>query len=539
MEYVLSTCFLVLFSLHLTRAVEHSAGIGPENTINITQELSQSPVCSIDIDMEIERCAEDLVFLARYDFPWVVTDVAETQTQMGNRQKVKDGIQDPLDPINQVCGLFQGFLKCLDQYAIPDVCLIGGDRPFRLHIVFTFVCNIQPRSTDLLHSLSCLKETRILDLMVFHLANKPGTHTDDMAQGTVNTFFKFLNSDLLISTYFFSPEGASGVVTEGLICLPESVLSRDFSFLIDSQCGTHAADLARDYYLYFRRRYLYLLGKTGFPTNICDKKTERKPHRLQPPNEVHAVSGDVRRDVFSSRIFSRFLDENSPGTALDTVFGRGLRNDIGSVTEQEFCNPTLLSASFQACTLLSYDPSGKARFNVLQFAHSTTLGFEPFADSSRMEIFRSCWNLLQQICGTNATYVDYGYRVSAGSRQIQAMMDNLTCEWQDMLLQYYVEAAENGNLWPGPSVGLRRPMLLSKGYFTYGAMQNSMNDLVHVLNHGVNEIAARCSLSSARRIQMFYERLRYGWYNELRLEMMLKEYTSSTIERNIMINQIY
>ncbi len=101
-------------------------------------------------------------------------------------------------------------------------------------------------------------------------------------------------------------------------------------------------------------------------------------------------------------------------------------------------------------------------------------------------------------------------------------MDNLTCEWQDMLLQKYLEAAENGNIWPTPPVGLGRPMLLSAGYFTYGDLQNSMNDLVRVLNRGVNEIATRCSISSAKRIKMFYERLRYGWYNELRLELITR-----------------
>ncbi len=390
MECVLSICFLVLFSFHLTRAAEHSVRIGLENIVNSSPEWSQSPVCSMKIDREIRRCAKDLVLFELYGFPWVVTDEAETQNQMGNRQKVRDGIQDPLDPINQICGLFQEFLKCLDQHAIPEVCLIAGTgEQFKYYTVFTFVCHIQPRSIDLFNSLSCLQENRVLNLMVFLLANKPGTHIDDMAQGTVNALFKFLNSDLLQSTFYINPEGATSVVSDGLICLPESVLSRESSFLIDSLCGKYTAHLARDYYLYFRRRYQYLLGKTGFPTNICDKETNGKLRRLHA-NEAHAVSGDARRDFLFSRLFYRFLDENSPGTALDTVYGRGLRNFIESRTDQEFCNPLILSISFEACTLLSYDPSGKTRFNVLHFAHSTLLRFEPFTDSSRMEIFRFC-----------------------------------------------------------------------------------------------------------------------------------------------------
>ncbi len=70
------------------------------------------------------------------------------------------------------------------------------------------VCR-QPRSTDLFHSLRCLQETWVLDLMVFHLANKPGTHIDDMTQGTVNALFKFLDSNLLKSTYYINLAAAS------------------------------------------------------------------------------------------------------------------------------------------------------------------------------------------------------------------------------------------------------------------------------------------------------------------------------------------
>ncbi len=53
MECVLSICVLVLFRLRLTGAVEHSVGIGPEDSTNtIRPELTQSPVCSKEIDLD-------------------------------------------------------------------------------------------------------------------------------------------------------------------------------------------------------------------------------------------------------------------------------------------------------------------------------------------------------------------------------------------------------------------------------------------------------------------------------------------------------
>ncbi len=80
---------------------------------------------------------------------------------------------------------------------------------FILHTFVTFICNERPRSIDLLHSLQCLTESRVLDLLVFYLANKPGTHIDDMAQGTVNALFSLLNSSELILKYGGEPFAVS------------------------------------------------------------------------------------------------------------------------------------------------------------------------------------------------------------------------------------------------------------------------------------------------------------------------------------------
>ena len=330
----------------------------------------------------------------------------------------------------------------------------------------------------MLHSLQCLKDTRVLDLLVFYLADRTGTHLDDMARGNVNAFFSFLNAnDEIMQNYAINPLTMDLVINHGLICLPESVISHDVAFIVDRKCGYHAADLVRNFYLYYRKRFNMALSKIGFRTDICDKDSKRNQTTI---DRGSAVRDDTESCGVFISLFDEFLEENSPGTAMDTVYGRYLREGITLIPEEEFCKPLVpgLYNTFQACRFLSYDPSGKASFNVLQYAHSVfILPTAPYPDSSSLKIFRSCWNLLQEICGPNATYHEYEYHVSAESRNIKRMMDNLTCEWQDMLVRQYIKASENGNIWPTSANARGQPMFLSYGTYTYGSLANSISDL--------------------------------------------------------------
>ncbi len=82
------------------------------------------------------------------------------------------------------------------------------------------------------------------------------------------------------------------------------------------------------------------------------------------------------------------------------------------------------------------------------------------------------------------------------------MMDNVTCQWQDTLMRLYIKASEQGNIWPTALNANRRPMVLSVGRYSHGSLTNSMSDLISVVTHGVKEISARCSLSSAKRMRL-------------------------------------
>ncbi len=535
MKSVLGISVLVWFILHLGQAaVEHNPGAGPEAFIyngHASHKSAEGRICTLEILRKEEECVKKLRLLLSNGFPWATDEMCETQNQIRNQHKQKSTLGDPLDPINYVCQVFGDFRRCLGP--IPMECWVTASGfVFRAHTFLSFICHIQPRSIDLLHSLRCLKERRTLELLVLYFANRPGTHIDDMAQGTVNALFKLLNSSELIRKYDGNALTVSTSIVVGYVCLPESVITHDVSFIIDRKCGSQAADLVRDYYLYYRTRFSSVFSKMGFPANMCDKETRGN----LTIDRVYAAPDYPEKDGTLGGHFYQFLEENSPGTGLDTAFGASLKYYIKTVADRDFCDPlaVALSATSQACLLLSYDPSGKARFNVLQYAHSLyILPFGPFPDSSSLKMLHSCWNLLQQICGHNTTYFEYIYRVSAGSREIQRMMDELTCVWQDLLIEHYIEASEHGNIWPTALNAPHNPMFLSSARFTFGSLTNSLSDLLSVVSRGVKEISAKCGIPSAKRIKLFYNRLQYNFYPTLWLsDMMGKKYGPGQIYRH-------
>ncbi len=152
--YVLGISVLMWYNLRLSQAaVEHSPGVGREEHISDANS-SQDAICTPQTWQEIEHCMRELRPLVANGFPWGLANISEIQNQIRHQQMQGDKIQDPLDPINHVCVVFDDFLKCLDQHSIPDECLPSGAADaFRIHVVFQFVCHMQPRSSDLLHSL--------------------------------------------------------------------------------------------------------------------------------------------------------------------------------------------------------------------------------------------------------------------------------------------------------------------------------------------------------------------------------------------------
>ncbi len=267
--------------------------------------------------------------------------------------------------------------------------LSGCGLSFKTHMVFNFICHKEPRSIDLLHSLRCLQETRVADLLVFHLADIYGTSLIDIhAQGTTNAFFNALSNDALISTYFINPTAIYRLANMGLICFPKSVISQYVPFIVNNKCGSQAANLVRNYYFQFRAQFNHPLDEILGPTNICHKQG----HNNITGDGAFMEPGNREKGSLLI-LFHQILEHRSPGTAMNTVYGRSLRNSIKQFSFQEFCNPVAaLSLSFQAYALLSYDASNKGIFNVLHNAHSMYLPYTDIPGPSSIGTFSYCWN---------------------------------------------------------------------------------------------------------------------------------------------------
>ncbi len=249
MKPSLGIIVLVWFGLHLGQAaVGHNPVSGQEAYIYNGLPSHKSPedeLCTLEIMLKEKECVKKIRLLLINGFPWAMHNMRGTQNQIRNQHKQRSTLRDPLDPINYVCQAFGDFCGCLGP--IPRECWLSsnGGIVFRVHTFLTFICHIRPRSIDLLHSLQCLKESRVLDLLVFYLANNPGTHIDDMAQGTVNALFKLLNSSELILKYSGNALAVSSDLVFGYVCLPESVITHDISFIINRKCGADAAGPGR------------------------------------------------------------------------------------------------------------------------------------------------------------------------------------------------------------------------------------------------------------------------------------------------------
>ncbi len=93
---------------------------------------------------------------------------------------------------------------------------------------------------------------------------------------------------------------------------------------------------------------------------------------------------------------SRLLEITSPGTALDTVYGKAMLTYLHRLSGEELCTTMNAYDAYAACFLSSDDMSENSRFNILQFAHQQLAIIYHGAQCSRLDQFTACWNLLDQ-----------------------------------------------------------------------------------------------------------------------------------------------
>ncbi len=520
---ILAICALLVLHCQLALGLGVNFGRGLQDPLrkDFTDTRGTQPAagCSGTDQWIIGRCAETIEAMSLSGFPWI----PQLQTREGNYDKLKD----PMDPINRICGVYDQFLNCMKQHSVKHVCLLTASEYLQLYTDFKFICE-QPRSTALLHILSCLQKNRVLDLLLYHLADRYGAHfMEQYVNGNKNAFFLFSNSSVLVNQYFVDPRDLDVFCGNRFICFPQRVISHDIPVVIAEKCGLDAANFVTKYFMRLRHSFSALLNKTGLSANVCDVDSIDDGRNVIVSDTARKISGVNYQDRSSmtkeSMIleFDNFLEDNSYGTALDTFYGREILVTVKNISTGLFCRAGLkLKYPVMACVYLAHDRQVPALFNILQFAHSLEHPFMDYPHRTSMELLNSCWSLLEQICGRNMSYYDYVYTLISGTWEVQTIMDNLTCKWQDTLIKRYIEVSEDGNLWPTPFNFPQRPLSLSTGQHTFRDYVSSMSELDCGLRGAIEAVSERCNSTGGDSIDRLLQRIRFYWYDYLQLAAM-------------------
>ncbi len=267
---------------------------------------------------------------------------------------------------------------------IRDYCLVTTEF-FAYQTDFQFICHHTHRDENLVHSLQCLRDTRVLATLYFHIARRcRGT-------GILDTIMRRYKN-----AHFYAmgvTPGRKQPIVPDLYCLSNFVISTCIRDIVEDHCGIVAAALAENYILYLQDWFGQVMETAGLHSNICD-------HDIGPdmvPNRPSILSGHSKLGI------SRLSEMAAPGTALDTVWGKMLQTYLHGLSGEQLCTTDNAVAAYFVCVLSSHDKSEMTQFNILQFAHQTIPIIYHGTRCSRLNEFTECWNLLQNICGLKNT----------------------------------------------------------------------------------------------------------------------------------------
>ena len=482
-------------------------------------------VCTNATTTAIDRCGEKKLFhLLINPFPWCAASqihdswLDKYTTNTRHVGQTQDDVEDPMDCMNYSCGVFDEFQHCLSQKNIPEVCMLSDQQfVFRAYTDINFVCHRQKRGTNLINALQCIKRSRDLELLLYRMVERHGPRfVDPYAQGSKNAFWRFLNAESLMYTFRITPRNVEWFLNFGLVCFPMNVLLHEINAIISRSCGDLATRMVTEYFVYFRNKFNAILKDAGLPSAICDPDEDIISRNTVSRKTKHMDEQSENSGEFHTELVN-FLEENSDGTALDTLYGRHLLYGIKDMPEQNLCQPFLaygISDLLTGCFMLAQERSTKGIFNILHFAHDQRLPFMDYPQTTAMKRLQICVNLIGNMCGKNYTnYVNLYYVVVHGAAEIQTMMDNLTCEWQGTLIRGYMQAAEAGNEWPTLMNMVGRPLFLTSGWYNPGDLVKALQNLWDHVRAGMPGISTRCGMEAASRIEIFYDKLIYAWYN--------------------------
>ncbi len=139
-------------------------------------------------------CQSEMLHYAENGSVWFRSD---SKTKVGKHQRPKSGsdyLRDSLDSLDHACSIQERSRTCLEEYGIRDYCISKSSQLPEL-MDFQFICQHQKRDENLVHSLQCIRDKRLLVVLFFHIGNHcvGGIDIlDDLMARTKNAYFYLL-----------------------------------------------------------------------------------------------------------------------------------------------------------------------------------------------------------------------------------------------------------------------------------------------------------------------------------------------------------
>ncbi len=400
-------------------------------------------------------------------------------------------LKDALDSLNHVCHIHARSETCLQENSIQGFCLQAATIRSSLQIDFHFICH-QRRDENLVHSLQYLRDTRLLTMLFFHIASRCRGFSilDDVIRRYKNAYFYTLD----LNPSYDRPKPPL------LYCLSKSVVSTCIRDIVEDHCGTMTANFVQNYFVSAQNGFDQALLSAGLDSDICEHDTTSgmMPSRAPIPSD-HAKVG-----------LSRLLQITASGTALDTAWGKNvLLPNLDTLPGEKLCATSNVRSMYMACVMSSINKAERSKFNILQFAHQLSWISYHATRCSRLEQFKACWGLLQQMCGSKIKGMEQHATLMVEGCKIQPELDTAGCHWQDMLLGHYINASRV-TVWPTTGQCLNNPMYLEDiTYDSFTGIINDLDTLISLLQPGVEEISFKCGLKFSKRITSLLDKLRH------------------------------
>ncbi len=438
------------------------------------------------------QCHLELFELAVYGYPWYPNGGRRNSRHNPNATDKNNGLRDALDSLDHVCDTYDRSQTCLEESHIQDYCLATTDFDVSVPLAFQVVCHQQQRDENLVRSLECLYDNRLMVMLYFHIAARC------RGMGILDRIMRSYKTALFY-IWDIKPIVSPIMPVLSYLCIPKSVISTCIHGIVEDHCGTMTADLVQNYLVYYQDWYGQALQSAGLSPNICDIAISSD----MVPSALPVKSGHAKLGI------SRLLNITTSGTALDTVWGRYVLAYAQSLSGTDLCTTANAWFAYSVCVMSADDGSEKNKFNILQFAHQQLQLPYHGTQCIRLEEFTACWNLLQQICGPKVRGFEQHATLMVEGCKIQSELDTVGCHWQDMLLPHYMQASRV-TVWPISQQCLNDPMNLeSAHYSSFSGVMDDLDTVISLLQPGVEEISKKCGSRPAKRLRSLLHKLHY------------------------------